>query len=671
MPDLLFELRTEELPPRDLRGAATALETALRDALAAAGLAPKGTRAAWTPRRIALFATDIPARSPDREERMKGPRVSAAFDASGAPTKAAEGFAKKAGVAAADLIRDGDLTWALVKTPGRDAKAVLAETLPAIVSKAGWRKSMRWGVAQTFARPIRGVVALLGTDVVACEVAGVAAGRTTAGHRFLAPAPIELASADAAAYSAKLRAAKVILDPAERRDAAVAAVLSVAPHLTEAAPPREDLVEEVVNLVEWPSALLGNFDAKYLELPPRLLVTVMEHHQRFFPVRGQDGTLRPHFVAVRDREQDSAEISRRGFERVLVPRFHDARFFFGEDRKRPLADRLERLATVTYHRKLGTLRDKAERLSALAGVLAPALGADPALAARAGLLAKCDLVTLLVGEFPELQGHVGSVYAGLDGEDPAVAEALDWQYRHDFVQTDDPGRVALALVVAENLDIVAQFGRHVGLPTGSADPFGVRRAAITLLEACSWFAPSFDVRMGVAAASGDDAVFDYVDTRARQRARDRGVPADHLDAITSWRTTGGLRTRLEDLGALAELDAFGRLLEVAERCRNITKKSDAPAAAVRPDLLTEPAEQALFEIWRPLRAALPAAPAPLARADVEKIAATLAAPLHRFFDEVFVNDERADVRTNRHALLREIDAALLRFADLCRIVRKG
>lgn len=663
--DLLFELACEELPPRALRAAAEAMREALRDALTAAGLPPRGTNALWTPRRIALFAAALPERTADREERVRGPRASAAFDASGAPTKAAEGFARKNGVEPSALVRDGDFVVAVVRTPGRAAADVVAEVLPTLPSRAGWRKTMRWGVPQTFARPIRGVVALLGDDVVPCEVAGLAAGRETRGHPFLAPEPIALASSDMGVYVATLRAAYVLADPDERREAVVAAARGATP---EADLSDEGLVEEVTNVVEWPSALLGNFDAKYLDLPARLLVTVMAHHQRFFPVRGPDGALRPHFVAILNRTAASVEPSRRGFERVLVPRLHDAMFFLAEDRKRPLADRLERLATVTYHRKLGTLRDKAERLERLCREFAPSVGADPAKAARAGLLAKCDLVTQMVGEFPELQGHVGSVYARLDGEDADVAEALDWQYRHDFEGCAAPSPIALALLLAENLDIVVQFGTKVGLPTGSTDPFGVRRAAIALLDACERWARGFDLRVALPKEGEGSGVFEFVDTRLRQRHRDRGVPADHLDAVASWRSVGEFAAKLDDLRALSTQPDFDRLLEVAERCRNITRKSDAPSAEVRPELLTEPAEQALWEVWRPLRDALPKDA--LSRADVERIAATLAAPLHRFFADVFVNAEDAAVRTNRHALLREIDATLLRFADLCKIVRK-
>ena len=669
MPDLLFELRCEELPPKDVRAAAGAIEAALRSGLAAAGLAPEATSAAWTPRRITLFATGVPARSADREERVKGPRASAAFDAAGAPTKAAEGFARKCGVTVSDLQRDGDFTVAVVRTPGRSASDVLAEELPALPGKAGWRKTMRWGGPLPFARPIRGVVALLGDEVVPCTVAGLEAGRETRGHRFLAPAALTLTSASRGDYVEALRAARVLVDPEERRAAVLAAARGAWPDTQ----PREELLEEVVNLVEWPSALLGNYAARYLELPPRLLVTVMEHHQRFFPARDASGALAPHFVAIRDREADTVEVSRRGFERVLVPRLQDATFFFAEDRKKPLEDRLARLETVIYHRKLGTVREKADRLSRLAGVLAAGIGLPEqrqTQAARAGLLAKCDLVTLLVGEFPELQGHVGSVYARLDGEPAEVCEALDAQYRHDFGAQEELGGVAVALLLAENLDVLCQFGAKVGLPSGSTDPFGVRRAAITLIEVSELWAPKLGLAAAVRAADGTPEVLAYLDARLRHRAQAAGARPDHIDAVQSYGSALAFRARIEDLRALSESPDFDRLLEVAERCRNITKKSDAPSADVRPDLLTEPAERALWEAWEPLRG-LATQASGIGRAEVERIAATLAAPLHRFFEEVFVNAEDAAVRTNRHALLREIDAALLGFADLCRVVRRG
>lgn len=669
--DLLLELRCEELPPRDLRGAARSLEAALGAALRDAGLPPSSTAAAWSPRRIAVWAHGVPERSPDREERVRGPRIASAFDASGAPTRACEGFARKHGLGAAELEREGDNVVAVVRTPGRRAAEVAAEVLPGLPAKVVWKKTMRWGGPVAFARPIRGVVALLGTAVVDCEVAGLRAGRSTRGHPFLAPRSVEIADARRGTYVEALRSVSVLADPDERCAAVLRAARSVAPGIA----PRPDLVEEVTNLVEWPSALLGTYDARFLELPPKLLVTVMEHHQRFFPVHRADGSLENRFVAILDRPESSADVARRGFERVLVPRLHDAVFFFEEDRRERLDARQPKLANVTYHRKLGSLRDKADRLSRLARGIAPHVHADPGLAARAGLLAKCDLVTLLVGEFPELQGHVGSVYARLDGEDPQVAEALDWQYRHDFDDDVRPSAVALALLVAENLDILCMFGLHVGLPSGSTDPFGVRRAALTLLDALERWADSIDLESALSLAIQSDAgsarpIADYLSLRLLHRFRDRGAPPDHLDAITSWKTVGEFRQRVDDLRALAALPQFDRLLEVAERCRNITKKSDAPSAPVRPDLLTEPAETSLWETWRPLRDSLPAAPAPLSRADVERLAATLAGPLHTFFEKVYVNADDPAVRANRHALLREIDATLLRFADLCRVVRK-
>ncbi|MCG3135969.1 MAG: Glycine--tRNA ligase beta subunit [Planctomycetes bacterium] len=665
MTDLLFELLCEELPAKDVRRAALALEKALGDAFAAASLPPASTSCAWTPRRIAVWAHGLPARSPDREDRVKGPRVSAAFDASGALTKAAEGFARKNGVDPATLVRDGDFVVAVVRASGRSAADAAAEILPKLFAQVPWRKTMKWGAPQPFARPVRGVVALLGADVVPCTVNGLAAGRTTKGHPFLAAASFDLAGSDRRAYVDALRARFVMADPAERESAVREAVVNAAPGADLSDP---ELVEEVTNLVEWPSALDGRFDAKYLELPPRLLTTVMAHHQRFFPVRRADGSLAPGFVAVLDRDKESVEPSRRGFERVLVPRLHDAVFFFGEDRKRPLADRLERLKTVTYHKKLGSTFDKAERLARIAGDVAKRLGADAAPAARAGLLAKCDLVTLLVGEFPELQGHVGSVYARLDGEDPRVAEALDWQYRHDFEGAAAPGPVALAVILAERLDIVCEFGVKVGLPTGSADPFGVRRAAISLLDACERWARDFDLRAAAESCGADGAVLAYLDTRLRQRFRDRGFPADLVDAVPSARSVGEFSHRADVLRALASDPEFDRILEVAERCRNITAKNPGAAADVRPDLLAEPAERDLWNAWSSLRASLPAGL--LSSADALRIANGLAAPLHRFFADVFVNAEDPAVRANRLAVLTQIDGAFTRLGDLSKVARR-
>jgi glycyl-tRNA synthetase beta chain len=669
MADLLFELRCEELPPRDLPEAAKSLADALDAALREAGLPPESTSSAWTPRRIAVWAHGLGERTADREERLVGPKLKAAFDAEGRPTKAALGFAKKAGVAVDALQRDAECVFAMKRTEGRAASAIAAEVLPKLPALVKWKKTMRWGGPVQFARPIRGVVAVLGGEVVACKVAGLDAGRVTRGHPFLAPREVRLDTSSRDAYVRVLRDAFVIADPEERK----AAVLTSARKLVRDLDVRDALLIEVTNLVEWPTALVGKFDERFRELPPKLLTTVMEHHQRFFPVRDEAGAVQNRFVAVMDRDADSVDTARHGFERVLLPRLHDASFFFAEDRKTRLGTRLAKLQDVTYHRKLGTLHDKTTRVAHVAEKLAAPLGLDSTeariAAAKAAVLAKCDLVTLLVGEFPELLGYIGSVYAQLDGERPDVCEAIAAQYLHDLEGVSLSG-VPLMLLLAENLDVLCQFGTKVGLPSGSQDPFGVRRAAITLLDACERFAPAFDVPAAIEAAGGDASVVLYVDTRLRQRLRDAGFRHDHLDAVTSWRSVGEFRARLEDLKALSGDGGFNRLLEVAERCRNITKKADGSPGAVDAALLSEPAEKALAEAWQGARTRLPSAPAPLSRADVSNVAAAVADPLHKFFAEVFVNADDPKVRGNRLALLRDIDSTLQRFADLCRIQRK-
>lgn len=666
MADLLYELRTEELPPKDVAHAARSLRDALVSELDEAGLPHGEVSVLWTPRRIVLAVADVGDRSPDLEERVKGPPLSVAFDDAGAPTRAAQGFAAKTGQSVEELENDGTRLWAVVRTPGRAALDVLAEVLSSLPARARWRKSMRWNVAGTFARPVRGIVALLGSEVVPCRAFGLEAGRVTRGHPFLASDPIELADASLEAYSTALIDAYVVVDPVARR----ARVLEQVRAADADAVVEDALLEEVTNLVEWPTALVGRFDAEYLELPPRLLVTVMAHHQRFFPVR-VDGRLAPRFVAVLNRTEASIDVARPGFERVLVPRLHDAGFFLREDRKRALETRLDALEDVVYHRKLGTLRDKAERLERLAGLLAGQLGLgdeDVARARRAGLLAKCDLVTLMVGEFPELQGHVGSVYARAEGEDEAVAEALDLQYAHHLDEQETPSGPALALLLAENADVLCQFGARVKLPSGRADPFGVRRAALTLLDALERWAPDLVLDELLAAAGGDEGVREYLDTRLRRRHRDRGVRADHLDAAGDFASVGELGRRLDDLARLESHPSFDRLLQVAERCRNITRGSDAQPDQVDEALLVEPAEVELHRVWVAARADWPEQPR---AADVARLADTLADPLQRFFEDVFVNAEDPDVRRNRHALLLAVDAALLRFADLCRVVRAG
>lgn len=672
MPDLLFELICEELPPRDVARATAALEAELAAALTAADLAPGRTAHAYTPRRMTVWAFDVPERSPDRAEELSGPPENVAFSPDGTPTKAGEGFARKAGVSPSELERRDGRVYAVARTAGRAAADALAEILPALPARVPWRKTMRWNAPVAFARPIRGVVALLGAEVVACVVAGVPAGRATRGHTFLTTEPIVLASADPDAHREALRAGFVLADPGERRATVAAKVRAAAP----TADVQDDLLDEVTNLVEWPSALVGNFDARYLLLPARLLTTAMGHHQRFFPVRDAVGVLEPRFVAVLDRTDASLDVCRPGFERVLVPRLHDASFFHAEDRKRPLADRLSQLEHVLYHRKLGTLRDKAARLERLAGQMARRLGADDATiarAARAGLLAKCDLVTHQVGEFPELQGYVGSVYAAADGEPADVCAGIDNQYRHRFEAGEDLPTAAVAVCLAEHLDTLCQFGTHVGLPKGNTDPFGVRRSAQSVLEVSDRFCPELELSGAVADAGGDADVLAYLRKRMLQRLRDEGALPDQLDAAEGAPSIGALRRTLGDLDVLASRASFARLLEVAERCRNITRKADVPPDAplvIERDLLTEPAERTLADAWDAARAALPAPGEPLRADHVARLADALAEPLHTFFAEVFVNAEDERVRANRLALLLSVDRALLRFADLCRIAKR-
>jgi glycyl-tRNA synthetase beta chain len=666
--DLLFELRCEELPPRDLAEAAKSLTESLQTALGAAGLPASSTSAAWTPRRIAVWAHGLADRTPEREERLVGPKLAAAFDAAGKPTKAAEGFAKKAGVAVEALSKDATSVFAMKKTPGRAAAEIVAEVLPTLPAKVKWKKTMRWGGPVPFARPIRGVVALLGGDVVACTVAGLDAGRVTRGHPFLAPRDVSFATASHDEYVRALKDAFVLACPNERREA----VLAAARKLVHGLEVREALLLEVTNLVEWPTALVGKFEERFRELPPKLLVTVMEHHQRFFPIRDAKGGVENRFVAILDRDADSIETARHGFERVLTPRLHDASFFFAEDRKTPLASRLPKLADVTYHKKLGSLADKTHRLRKLVDALAGSLGlSEPEARAAfdAATVAKCDLVTLLVGEFPELQGDVGSEYARHEGASAAVSEAIASQYRREFGEGATVSRPALALLLAENLDILCQFGTKVGLPSGSNDPFGVRRAAITLLDACERFAPTFDVVAAIESAGGDATIVEYVDTRLRQRLRDAGYRFDHIDAVTSWRSVGEFRSRLDDLKALASDVAFSRLLEVAERCRNITKKADDSIPPLGKSLPSGmPIEQAqLFDRWSAMRSKVTQPPKPLTRLDVMQIATNIADPLHAFFAKVFVNDDDRVIRESRLSLLKDIDSTLMRFADLCRI----
>ncbi len=612
MAELLVEIATEELPARKVRDAARALRDGLVEQLRAAALLGEDADAdlpqLCTPRRLAAHVRGILPRQPDREERLWGPPVGVAFGPEGKPTKAGEGFSRTAATDLGAMKREekvpGKGLYLCVdrRVPGRPAAEVIAAAVPAVAARLPFSRTMRWPQSPVpFARPVRGLLVLLDGEVVRCEFGGVAAGRATRGNPFLHPEPFDLAGAERVAYETELkrhgclvnngaRAARVMQLVAERRSA-----VSGRSRQEELDSIEVDLCEEVVGLVEWPHAVAGTFDAAYLDLPEPVLVTSMAHHLRFFPVRGPDGKLLPRFLSITDRDEAAGPAIVEGNERVLRARLYDAAFFFRKDRKTRLEARRPALSGVQFHRGLGTLLDKSERVVQVAGALADAVDLgekERKLAGRAAFLLKCDLLTEVVKEFPELQGVVGGVYARLEGEPEPVARALEGQYlprgAWDPV-LDDP--VASVVSLAEKTDSLVGYFSIGEEPTGSADPFGLRRHALGVLRILAkkgWplsleqvLAPALKAWRGAEEAA--PRLHRFLWGRAEQEARAAGY-TDFIDCVGAMtdRPFPDYRVRLEALRSLSEHARWKDLVALVERCGNM----GAPSPE-RPGLLRD------------------------------------------------------------------------------------
>ncbi|HUY83878.1 MAG TPA: glycine--tRNA ligase subunit beta, partial [Steroidobacteraceae bacterium] len=483
--DLLFEILTEELPPRSLESLSIALAQAFAAALDAAGITYRRLRRFATPRRLALLAERLPERQPDRPIERRGPPRSAAFDASGQPTQAALAFARSCGVAVGELIelRTDKGVWLGYRgvEPGAPTVTLLGGIAARAVAALPAPKRMRWGAGEVeFVRPVHRVVLLFGAEVVECTILGIAAGNETFGHRFHAPRPIRLRTPRA--YPGALRRAKVIADFDERRQRILAGVAAAAERAGGRALIDATLLDEVTALVEWPVPIAGRFEERYLRLPREVIVATVQDHQRYFPVETPDGALSAAFITVANLESRDPDKVREGNERVVRPRLADAEFFWEQDRKRGLEACAARLGGIIFQAKLGSYADKTGRVRALAVEIGAGLGAGEA-AGRAARLAKADLMTAMVGEFPELQGTMGRYYALAAGEDPAVADAIEEQYRPRFAGDALPRtRAGQALALADKIDTLAGIFAIGQRPSGAKDPFGLRRAALGVLR---------------------------------------------------------------------------------------------------------------------------------------------------------------------------------------------
>ena len=684
---LLLEIGCEEIPARMIAAGAEDLRARVATILDAAGF-PHGPSHAWGgTRRLAVRVESVAGTLPGKDELVLGPPASVAFRDDGQPTPAGAGFAKKQGGDPSTLQKietEKGVYAGFRRAVGeRTLQQVLATALPASIAGMSFPKTMRWGTgAHRFVRPVQWVVALHGAAVLDLEVMGATSGRASEGHRFLAPGPVVIADADR--YVDALRAARVLVEPEARRDAMLRALRSAAEPLGGEVVKDDELLGEVVDLVEWPGVVAGRFDAAFLDLPPEILVTTLKHHQKSFSVRGNAGLL-PAFLSVANTDRDPAGHVRRGNEWVVVGRLEDARFFWDEDRKRTLASRVDDLKRVTFHKKLGSYEDKTKRVTALAAAIAERLGptvCGSAVASEAARLAKADLVTGLVGEFPELQGLMGRYYAEHDGETPSVAAAIEQHYWPRFAGDALPaGPVAQAVALADKLETLAGMFGIGAQPTGDKDPFGLRRHAIGVIRILMEKALPVTLGELVAAAfrtfAGVPAVQDartelasFVYERLRVHLRDAGYSANQVEAVLCQRPAriDLVPAQAAAVKAFGDLAEAGALASANKRIVNILRKAEAEAAvAVDRGRLADGAEHDLYLAFQKLEPVVDDRCAAGDFAGALLALATAKPAVDRFFDEVLVMADDPAIRANRLALLRGVARTMNRVADISKL----
>jgi glycyl-tRNA synthetase beta chain len=685
--DFLLEILTEEIPAATLAQAREDLARGIADALSEANLAPEAVQSFATPRRLIVWAKSVAARQSDREDEVLGPPAAVAFDADGKPTRAAEGFARaqKAEVSALVVVDSArGRTLAVRRTvPGRLAIEVLAEIVPRVVGTLTFPKTMRWGDGErSFVRPIRGVLALFGGRVVPLELSGVRAGNSTVGHRVLSDGPLTVTGP--ADYLQKLRGAYVEPDGDARRAAILESARRLATQVGGRIDADSDLTAVLADLVEWPGLVRGAFDPQFLELPEEITTTAMRVHQKFLPVRGADGLL-PHFIAVMDNAADRRGFIAKGNEWVLNARLADARFFFREDSRETLESRLPELERLTFQDRLGSYAAKAARLEELSAAIAEAVGRreivpDVRTAAR---LSKADLVTRMVREFTDLQGVMGGLYARAEGQPEPVWKAIYDQYRPQGAADDPPrGETGAVLSLADRFDTLAGLFRAGLLPTGSRDPYGLRRAAagaVAIAISRRWrldWRPiarkALDLYPADLPGLGPEAALAELETffadRLRNHLERAGSSYDEVSAVVNvgvWDFADAADRASALTDARRRLD-FRSLVLAFKRIRNILP-TEPPGEPVV-ELYREESERALAADFLAAKGLLQELVPERRYAEALETIASIAPSLDRFFVEVLVNAPEADLKRNRHALLSAIQKEFTKIADFSEIV---
>ncbi len=679
--DLLFELGTEELPAGEISAMATALCQGVTDGLTEANLAFTGAHHFSTPRRLTVWVENVAIKGPDSEQQVVGPPVSAAKDDSGAWTKAAEGFARKQGISADDLIvveeQGVERVAAHVSQKGAQATEVIPDIIANAVAGIPVSKRMRWGRSRDeFLRPVQWLVLLLGDAVLPLQLFGLKSGRESRGHRFHHNTPVAISSP--AAYRDTLREARVLVDMDERRALIAEQVLALA-NKGEAVALSEDLLDEVTGLVEWPSALRGSFDQEFLAVPAQALISAMKTHQKYFHLNdASSGSLLPAFITVANIESKQPEQVVSGNERVIRPRLSDAAFFFANDKQTSLISRQDRLGSVVFQHHLGSLLDKTRRVVAIAKQVANAIGADETTTLRAAELSKCDLVSEMVLEFPDLQGIAGAEYARHDEELGAVAEAIEYHYYPRFAGDElPPTPEATAVALADRLDtLIGIFG--IGEPpTGSKDPFALRRASLAVirmlidlkkpLSLTELLQGAFEQHTAELAPDTADAVSHYITERLGNWYDDDGI---HISVVRAALAAGAtdlfdIDLRVRALNAFAKTETAEHLAAANKRVANILSKADeldgTPADS---NLFVHEAEHALHEAVSRVGSTLRPLLADRNYQSALDELAQLRGPVDAFFDGVMVNAEDPAERSNRLRLLGGLRALFTQVADL-------
>jgi glycyl-tRNA synthetase beta chain len=686
--NFLVEIGTEELPPKALAELSAAFHDGVVSRLAEARLAHGGVKAYAAPRRLALRIDALQVAQEDEEKTLTGPPTRVAI-VDGQYTKAGLKFAESAGVPVDQLStvvnERGEYLCARVVARGRPAAEILPGVVEAALAQLPIPKRMRWGSSDAeFVRPVHWLVMLLGADVVPCTLMDTPAGRCTRGHRFHAPQPIELA--EAAEYPERLeREGRVQADFGLRRDRIRAQAEAEAAGAGGRLVLDPALLDEVTALVEWPVPVCGRFDERFLELPEEVLIATLQDHQRYFPIRGENGRLLPRFITLSNLESRDPDVVRAGNERVVRPRLADAAFFWSQDRAAPLADRIGALDDVVFQKRLGSVGDKARRVARLARAVAGATGSDADAAERAALLAKCDLITAMVGEFPELQGTMGRYYATADGEAEEICTAVEEHYLPRFAGDRVPGSAAgRAVAIADKLDTIAGIFAIGQKPTGNKDPFGIRRAALGTLRILVECGLDLDLEalvrdalaaQPVPATDGmAEEILDYLMDRLKGYYAEGGAGLraghDAFTAVLARRPVSmvDFHERLKAVVDFSGLEAAAALAAANKRIANILRQAgEDEVRASHAQMLREPAERALHEAVESMSEVVdPLVTRRAYREALEKLAG-LRPVVDTFFDEVLVMDPDEAVRRNRLALLARLRGLFMGIADVSRL----